>query len=94
MLIGGLGAIILVGLVSVGCLLLGGSEGEGDNSPDHPGGLHYLCGGCNKAFVLTTKQLAEHHKANWGQPVAGHRKSSIHDVLSLTRPIAPAIMNL
>ena len=69
LLIGGLGALVLACLVWLGFLAIGATTGDSDNSPDHPGGLHYLCGECNKVFVLTTKQLAKHHKANWGQPV-------------------------
>ena len=41
----------------------------GDNSPDHAGGLHYLCSGCGKSFGLTTKELANHHKDHYGEPV-------------------------
>ena len=44
---------------------------HGDNSADFPDGFFYVCQGqgCGEQFVLTVKELAQHHQKHWGEPV-------------------------
>jgi len=69
LLIGGLAVLVVGYVITSTYLAVRHAIGRGENSPDHPGGIPYVCGKCGKGFVLTTRQLAAHHKAHWGQPV-------------------------
>ena len=41
----------------------------GDNSPNFPDGIFYVCEGCGEEFVLTVEELGLHHQEHWGEPV-------------------------
>lgn len=41
----------------------------GDNSPDFPDGIFYVCQGCGEEFVLTVEELGQYHQEHWGEPV-------------------------
>ncbi|KPK41211.1 MAG: hypothetical protein AMK72_15480 [Planctomycetes bacterium SM23_25] len=63
-------AAIAIGAAAWGVLAaIRHSNPYGDNNADNPHGILYLCEDCRHEFVLTVKQLAAHHKANWGEPV-------------------------
>ena len=41
----------------------------GDNSANFPEGVFYIFQDCKAEFVLTIKELGEHHEKHYGQPV-------------------------
>lgn len=55
-------------LTFAGWYLFSGSP----NNADNPNGTSWLCQNnvCKNEFILTVKQLSDHHKAHYGQPPA------------------------
>jgi len=62
-------AAVAAGAVGLGVWTVVDLAGGGKSAADETKGTAYLCGDCKKGFLLTRKQLAEHHEAHWGQPV-------------------------
>ncbi len=63
LLIGASIAAILVAIVYVA------RAWHPENNANHPEGMQYICQDCGEAWTTSMKELGEHHKAHFGQPL-------------------------